>query len=108
MKVSQLIGAELDYWVGMTEGLEVEIKDGICFQNVPDGKRIYSPSTNWAQAGEIIEKENICWHENHGELIVEAGEVERGHINLPLNTPKLIAGMRCYVTSRFGEAVAEK
>lgn len=60
------------------------------------------------QGGEIIEKENICWHENHGELIVEAGEIERHHINLPPNTPKLVAGLRCYVASRYGEAVPEK
>lgn len=108
MEVSELIGAQLDYWVGVTDGLLVEIKDGVCFQKVPDGKRDYSPSTNWTQGGEIIEKENICWYEDHDELIVEAGEVGRHRMNLPIHTPKLIAAMRCYVASKFGEVVAEK
>ncbi len=107
MKVSELIGAQLDYWVGVTEGLLVEVKDGVCFQNVPDGKRDYSPSTNWTQGGEIIEKENICWYEEQGELVVEACELGRHRMTLPINTPKLIAAMRCYVASRFGEVVAE-
>ena len=43
MKVSELMGAQLAYWVGAAEGLVVEIKNGVCFREVPDGKRDYSP-----------------------------------------------------------------
>ena len=105
MKVSELIGAELDYWVGAAEGMVVEIKDGVCFREVPDGKRDFSPSKDWSEGGEIIEKENIWWYGQGEELIVEAGELARSQISLPLHTPKLIAAMRCYVTSKYGEEV---
>lgn len=106
MKVSELMGAQLDYWVGAAEGLVVEIKDGVCFREVPDGKRDYAPSKDWSQGGEIIEKENICWYEQGDELIVEAGELARYRMSLPVHIPKLIAAMRCFVASKYGEEVA--
>ena len=106
MKVSELMGAQLDYWVGSAEGLVVEIKDGVCFREVPDGKRDYSPSKDWSQGGEIIEKENICWYEQGDELIVEAGELARYRMSLPVHTRKLIAAMRCFVASKYDEEVA--
>jgi hypothetical protein len=105
VKVSELIGAELDYWVGAAEGMVVEIKDGVCFREVRDGKRVYSPSKDWSEGGEIIEKENICWYEQGDELVVEAGELNRARMKLPILTPKLMAAMRCLVTSKYGEEV---
>ena len=66
----------------------------------------FSPSTNWAQGGPIIEVEKITvmaledggWTASVGELWV----AEEGGICGP--TP-LIAAMRCYVASKLGDEI---
>jgi hypothetical protein len=68
----------------------------------------YSPSTDWAQGGPIIEREKI-----ELRLFVDDGSVWYAHLGakpFPSDaqatgpTP-LIAAMRCYVSSKMGEEV---
>ena len=114
MKVSELEGAELDYWVAKAEGWEADWKP----PEHPGNYKIpgfgwsssagWNWSTDWSQGGPIIERETIqlnpgnafpnctVWwakHPAHGWTIVSSGE-----------TP-LIAAMRCFVASKFGEEV---
>ena len=76
----------------------------------------WSPSTDWAQGGPIIEREKIgvlpddghrfsqwrafCWHPSQHDLTFEdaTSHMEAG-------STLLIAAMRCFVASRLGDEV---
>ena len=107
MKTSELTGAALDWAVSVADGVKVNVR----FRNltyIPKGKRAlykYSPSTNWAQGGPIIEREKIrldtTWNYEDGQWgarIDSVGGWWQGE------TP-LIAAMRCYVASKLGDEV---
>ena len=138
MKVSELEGAELDYWVAQAEGHKkirrvgrtypvsgtrnivlvdkwYEPGEGTCDIN-------YCPSTNWSQGGPIIERMGI----DVGLVISASGENERKwkatafgkeyedsegdnviSIRHQFGPTPLIAAMRAYVASKFGETVGE-
>lgn len=65
----------------------------------------YSPSTNWAQGGPIIEREKLCpvWSEE----LQEWGVTKRVEDKfLFAQGPSfLIAAMRCFVASKFGDEI---
>lgn len=95
VKVSELTEAALDWAVGKCQPLP---DHGQRF--VEDG---YHPSTDWAQGGPIIEREQIgleAWKSVSGwqAFNPSATFVYNG------KTP-LIAAMRCYVASKLGEEV---
>jgi hypothetical protein len=93
MKVQDLSGAELDYWVAKATGMLRSMS----------GKREFrlgefSPSTEWQHGGPIIERKKISldyysdsgrWCENNSFFA---------------ETP-LTAAMRAFVASKFGEEV---
>lgn len=113
MKVSELNPPELDYWVAQAEGLkpiEMDTVNNCCVV----GALGYWPSTDWSQGGPIIEREGIelePWSESDLSVWC-AGLV---HNALPLGEQRawakgptpLIAAMRAYCASKFGETVAE-
>ena len=95
IKTSELTGPALDWAVGMAIGEYKPV-------SVPNY------SSDWAQAGPIIERENIS-------IMEEANGLWMGSIGgctdfeMPLYqvhgpTP-LIAAMRCYVESKLGDEV---
>lgn len=112
IKTSELTGAALDWAVAMCEGrtdVRVDPDDGELV-----GQSEFDYSTDWAQAGPIIEREKIdlftekqtypeSWcasvarHQNGRRLVGwrlhEYGETA------------LIAAMRCYVTSKLGTEI---
>jgi hypothetical protein len=97
MKASELTGAALDWAVAEIENPKPELYrdyDGL------EWERGYSPSTDWAQGGPIIERERI--ELEHDGFIwwarIKADEDHSGP------TP-LIAAMRCYVASKLGDEV---
>ncbi len=73
-----------------------------------DGIKDYSPSTNWAQGGPIIEREGINLEHNPSRCIwiasTPAPEHRNGAVEVTGPTP-LIAAMRCYVASKLGDGV---
>lgn len=105
MKTNQLTGHALDWAVAKCEG-GVGNKDVIPW---------YKPSTNWAQGGPIIERENIAlspmpdglcrayaadgtrWAPNGDEVFNWKHKQQGYH--------PLIAAMRCYVASKLGNEV---
>ncbi len=114
IKTSELTNTALDWAVAKCEVVEVEyINDGItrCLLQVSPFTGRYSPSTNWAQGGPLIEREEIglkrnapCskgreWEASPSILAKGAG----GKFGYGL-TP-LIAAMRCYVASKLGDEV---
>ncbi len=106
MKVAELEGAMLDYWVARAEGATGKVN------------MMFMPSTNWAQAGPIIEREGIgVWQgydsDSRGKVEVwEAADGSPVHaieVSGPMGegpTP-LIAAMRAYVRLKFGKEVQD-
>jgi hypothetical protein len=96
MKTSELTGAALDWAVAKCEG--AINGDDLDIGFILEGG--YSPSTDWAQGGPIIERERI--ELEHDGFIwwarIKADEDYSGP------TP-LIAAMRCYVASKLGDEV---
>jgi hypothetical protein len=96
MKTSELRGTALDWVVAKIEGALLECK------SVPDH---FTPSTDWAQAGPIIEREWVdlhCINDSLWEAEINANEYH----NRKNGPTPLIAAMRCYVASKLGEEVA--
>jgi len=107
-RTSELTGAALDWAVAKCEGVSVEyIDDSVtqCLLVTPLGSGVFAPSTNWAQGGDIIEREKIrldtSWREEDGHWAARIDGVGGWWGG---DTP-LIAAMRCYVASKFGDEV---
>ena len=97
MKTSELMGAALDWAVAEIENPKPEHyrdHEGL------EWEREYSPSTDWAQGGPIIERERISVNQFGGAW--KASSLRQSAIVGP--TP-LIAAMRCYVASKLGDEV---
>ena len=98
MKTSKLQGAALDWAVAkcihLINGDDLDI--GFIKEYA------YTPSTNWAQGGPIIEREKIALSYDTGRFgwvaSFYAGDDVFG------GTP-LIAAMRCYVASKLGDEI---
>jgi hypothetical protein len=108
MKTSELQGAALDWAVAKCEGKGIEFDDpsdpwltrgGIADQPLHS----YTPSTDWAQGGPIIERERI----GLGHEICEGRPywVATGYLVEECGPTPLIAAMRCYVASKLGEEI---
>ena len=124
MKVSELQGAELDYWVAMAEGKDAEIRPTWSIRGQPtciifkgkregDGHYPFFPSTDWSQGGPIIEKWGIQIAPsrlgNGWEILSWAASFRnRGALahNREGPTP-LIAAMRAFVASKYGDEVGD-
>ena len=99
MKTSELSGAALDWAVANCEGL-VSIDTKNLFEPWYL-LETYTPSTDWAQGGPIIEREriDILFQEKDRWLAVGFG------MNEAQGQTPLIAAMRCYVASKLGDEV---
>jgi hypothetical protein len=64
-------------------------------------QRGYSPSTDWAQGGPIIEQDEITLHRMTNDWVAVHNPSGDGQ---PGQHP-LIAAMRCYVASKLGDEV---
>lgn len=110
MKVSELTGAELDYWVAKAEGHSpepVKMSDRIVYALARHGFLVLqapSYSTDWAKGGPIIERERIQLSAPpSGEWI--GITYSKGRLISPEADTLLVAAMRAYVVSKFGEEV---
>lgn len=115
MKTAELTGAHLDYWVGVADG--VKLFSGSINEKVyadrgtaNDYAYVYSPSTDWSQGGPIIDRERPGFmHHSYRvghktEYSVDAFLPGRRHESGPT---MLIAAMRAYVASKFGDEVPD-
>jgi Protein of unknown function (DUF2591) len=102
IKISEATNRQIDWLAAKCEGVELFPWRMYGGKSVPTdySADFYSPSTDWAQGGPIIEREvidliNICpgmWR------AISVGRWFNGP------TP-LIAAMRCYVASKLGDKV---
>jgi hypothetical protein len=93
IKTSELTGAALDWAVARCAGYRLDL--------VPEES--YTPSTNWSQGGPIIEREGI-WLTHH-KAVKMHGAHKGDDVWFQIGSTPLIAAMRCYVASKFGEVV---
>ena len=101
MKTSELSGAALDWAVARCEG-------GVGENQLMGAW--YTPSTNWAQGGAIIERERICLEDAAGMYWVATMQYQNDDYDLiyqaeEQGTTPLIAAMRCHVASCLGDEV---
>jgi hypothetical protein len=98
MKTSELTGAALDCAVAMALGNTGNF--------LIDG---FSPSTNWAQGGPIIEREGIGFRRGYSDESGFNGWVAQRWAQdttvFEEGPTPLIAAMRCYVASKLGDDV---
>jgi hypothetical protein len=108
MKTSELTGPALDWAVARCEdGVNIDAS-GLPW--LPDespnehGEAVwFKPSTDWAQGGPIIDRENITWSGQAATLCrYVKGKYPRW---LEYGQTPLIAAMRCYVASKLGDEV---
>jgi len=110
VSVSELSGEGLDYAVALAE-----IK-GTCWegnQNWVEGYiEAHAPSTNWQDAGSIIEREGISLLYRIGKEGVcnpyyhaQVGPEEPENHTLMTDENPLVAAMRSFVASKFGDYV---
>ena len=126
IKTNELDGLALDYAVAMCEYPHLVYGDtiGLYWAShqivIPEFKEpecYYHPSSDWSVGGAIIEREDISFRkyhrpdvEAHGTYYAmicrESGSMIRWHKNRSYTgKTALIAAMRCYVTSKFGDEV---
>jgi hypothetical protein len=104
-KVSELEGALLDTAVAKAEGLS--LPHFVSASVHGDAEREWSPSDTWEDGGPIIERERIACEYVGGPLGWEAlmdgtfKDQDHGLFGPTL----LIAAMRAYVASKFGDEV---
>ena len=118
MKTSDLTGAALDWAVAKADGKAPKI-DRTSFQGTfidriylgwsyeyhSSGSIVeYTPSTDWAQGGPIIEREWIDLHCVNDSLWEAECPAPCGLAMQNGPTP-LIAAMRCYVASKLGDNI---
>lgn len=115
MRTSELSGTALDWAVAKCEG----VINGDALDVGFICERGYTPSTDWAQAGRIIEREKISviWFQFSDEQywLASVDKVRHEHemfdgIDIPYECEArgdapLVAAMRCYVASKMGEEV---
>jgi hypothetical protein len=109
MKVSELSGALLDYWVAKAEGflLSCDWNQGeyILIGTGEGDLERFSPSTDWTVGGPIIERERIG--------IMPVGVEWKAWAPLDMDATAvadelLIAAMRAFVASKFGNEVQDE
>lgn len=113
MKVNKLIGALLDYWVAKAQGDTVIMHEG--FAKVPiegkDHHKQFRPSASWRYGGPIIEKNSISVLRTYRDTRPIGWVAEIGYgasfIQYDSEYP-LVAAMRCYVASKFGDEVPDE
>lgn len=122
MKTIDLIGPALDWAVAQAANVAVIIvRDGTPFFDVDHYphygnpcsdaiKQRFGPSYNWAQGGQIIEREHLIIrpekrkHAPVGEIYWEAYSAF-GRAVITTGPTPLVAAMRCYVTMKLGTDV---
>ncbi|MGO4151481.1 phage protein NinX family protein [Cupriavidus sp. YAF13] len=128
MKVADLEGVMLDYWVGKAErivpaSLRIAQPQNVCEWREPHSGtwRRWTPATKWAQGGPLIERERITfaqsglrWSEEKQDLeaivpplYVAAIGRDGRIVGEGRGLTHLVAAMRAYVASKFGEEVPE-
>jgi len=118
MKVSELEGPLLDYWVGAacSDELLAKLRATRAHKGHVNSALPWRPSTDWSQGGIILERMRIGFNTWHGDWGASFTFPVR-HPTNPKRDPShhwmkgptpLIAAMRTYVSSVYGDEVPEE
>jgi len=113
MKVFELNSPELDLYVAKVEKIDAEIHERICYLfmrgiEAPWMGEKYSPSTDWSQGGPIIEKEKIrLYYIAQPKMDSQQWSASKLCQRPLRGTTPLIAAMRSFVASKFGDTSDE-
>lgn len=114
IKTSELLGDPLDFAVAKAIGAPISRRSGgmICDGEVvlmaPCGQKVWSPSTDWSQAGPLIEKFHMDFCCEHPETIGAALCDENGMYidnRMMFGKTHLIASCRAIVSAKLGDEV---
>lgn len=107
MKTSNLIDKPLDWAVAKAANLPLScdvFQENLIFVGFGDGDlRKYAPSTDWAQGGPIIEREEMMLAGHAGRW--QATKIVGANAWSAYGPTPLIAAMRCFVASKLGDEV---
>jgi hypothetical protein len=113
-KVSELEGVRLNAAVARCEGYAVRGEGDKLTWHAADGSLSnFNPAGSWAHGGPIIEREQIAFRYDKAQGCSEAcispdsdyDTFVRGRASYATGPTTLIACMRAYVSSKFGEEV---
>ena len=116
MKTAKLTGFALDWAVAKCEGAGAALVTTHSRGEVLllsdhttdcDAGDHYSPSTNWAQGGPIIEREGMLieFHGDHWSATMWWDDGDSANEVTQKGPTLLVAAMRCYVASKLGASV---
>ncbi|WP_186200644.1 DUF2591 domain-containing protein [Burkholderia gladioli] len=120
MKVAELIGALLDYWVARAEDYPLSCDwdqgDYILIGTGAGDLEQFAPSTDWSDGGPIIERAridlkappNMDAPDEHVDWAASVPDPNVAYTREYFGETPLIAAMRAYVASKFGDDVAPK
>jgi len=103
IKPSELTGAALDWAVAEAVGDIPIIIFGSLFVAEDAGEE-YSPSTDWAQGGPLIEKHGI-WLSDDNDESPEKWIASVGGVHMQTGPTPLIAAMRALVAAKLGDEI---
>jgi hypothetical protein len=110
VKTSELTGDALDWMVAKCKGItpiavKKKYSKGYILYSLPASTVPLEYSSKWSQGGPIIERERITSRvDTRGMGWVSFLDGDRVTARMSGPTP-LIAAMRCYVASKFGDTV---
>jgi len=122
MKVDELEGARLDYWVARatgkgcwdwSDGAKVTFADwqkhhSLHTRFTSHSMEAFRPSADWAQGGPIIEREVIGFGTPISDLGYQAFLHKESGVVVAWGQTHLIAAMRVYVKSKFGDEAPDE
>lgn len=117
MKVAKLAGARLNQWVAKATGLALldnamdgAMRDGILVSDQTGVPRIFNPCREWADGGPIIESEGLAIfsYMHEGQRFWGAHRENESPFGTHGSTSPLVAGMRAFVASKFGDEVPDE
>jgi hypothetical protein len=98
--VAQLQGKKHGYAEHLLEIADLDLVQGFGHSMI----QRYSPSTNWLQGGPILSRQRINREFNHNSGLWQAFRGQ-GVMHTQQDSSELVAGMRCFVASHYGEEV---
>ena len=115
MKVSELLGGLLDYWVARAvdiDGAKLELvaSGGGQYCTIDRGSIVFDPSSNWAQGGPLMDKFHVSLHYFVSRKIWKAVidiDASNGVKTEEFGECALLALCRAVVAWKFGEEVDE-
>ena len=111
IKTSELTRAALDWVVAKCEGItpiavKKKYSEGYILYSLPASTVPLEYSSKWSQGGPIIERECITLVNADGDDVWSAYPIADNPVAHRKSGPTpLIAAMRCYVASKFGDTV---